>query len=418
MGLVERIIVFTQKLIFSAEFKEFARVNPSDFTRIRKMSFEELMVCMLMSFKCTTQSAIRRFFKDLCKGMAMKQQSFSEARQKIRPEAFYALFRLAAREMGSQCRETWHNYRVLANDGSKIALPADGFLLGHFGGIGRNAKSPTAQASICYDVLNDIVIDADIAPLDHGERTLALAHVENCKLVLPEGEKKLFIYDRGYPSFDLIGALEEAGLKYVMRVKKKFNLDVDAQSKPDGYVWLKQCDKRIHVRVIKFCLDSGEEEVLLTNITDRRLGKNAFKKLYFMRWPVETKYDIVKNKLEVENFSSRTVEGIRQDFFATMYLVNVAAAAKHDAKDEIDAARRDKENKYEYQANTNELIGILKDRLVLALTEGDPARQSELIRNIVSEVAQSVVPKRVNRSVPRNPIPRSAKFHHNSRSNC
>ena len=134
--------------------------------------------------------------------------------------------------------------------------------------------------------------------------------------------------------------------------------------------------------------------------------------------PVETKFDLVKNKLEVENFTARTVEGIKQDFFATMYLVNVAAAAKRDAKAEIDNARKDKDNKHQYQANSNELIGILKDRLISALTEEDPEKQAALINDIVKEVEQSVVPKRPNRSVPRNPHPRKSKFHHNSKSNC
>jgi len=69
-----------------------------------------------------------------------------------------------------------------------------------------------------------------------------------------------------------------------MRVKSKFNSDIDAQTETDSYVWLEQGGERIHVRVIKLELDSGETEMLATNITDKRLGKKAFKKLYFMRW--------------------------------------------------------------------------------------------------------------------------------------
>lgn len=417
MGLVEKNIQLTTKLVNCIEFKEFSRVNPNDFTRTRKMNFEELIFCMLMSFKGTTQSAIRRFFKDLSKGISMKQQSFSEARYKIKAEAFIRLFMLTVTAMLPECRNTWHSYRVFAVDGSKITLPADSALLAHFGGLGPGAKSPSAQGSICYDVLNDIVVDADIAPLECNERTLAMAHIDNCCSLLPD-EKKLMIFDRGYPSFELIYALETTGMHYVMRVRKKFNVNIDAQTKSDGFVWLEQGNKRIPVRVIKFILDSGEEEVLITNITDKRLGKNAFKKLYFLRWSSETKYDLVKNKLEIENFTARTVEGIRQDFFATMYLTNIAAAAKHDAKAEIEEARKDKDNKHEYQANTNELIGILKDRLVLAFTEDDPDKQAALISEIVKEIEQSVVPKRMNRSKPRNKNPRKSKFHHNKKSNC
>jgi hypothetical protein len=319
MRISEKVIGLSSDEVHSGEFRDFAKKRSSDFTRKRKMSFEELVLFMLMSFKCTAQSALRRFFKDLGKGVKMKQQSFSEARYKIRVEAFIRLFLLTAEAMLPECRKTWHNYRVLAIDGSKITLPDDKALLEHFGGCGEGAKSPAAQASVLYDVLNDIVVDAGIVPLNKGERKLALAHINNCQNLMLD-EKKLIIFDRGYASFELISALEERAMHYVMRVKKKFNKDIDAQTKSDGYVWLEQGGKRIHVRVIKFTLDSGEEEVLITNITDKRLGKNAFKKLYFMRWPVEIKYDVVKNKLELENFTTRTAEGIRQDFFAAMYL--------------------------------------------------------------------------------------------------
>ncbi len=39
-------------------------------------------------------------------------------------------------------------------------------------------------------------------------------------------------------------------------------------------------------------LPSGKIETLITNLFD--LDKSAFKALYFKRWPVEIKYDIVK----------------------------------------------------------------------------------------------------------------------------
>ena len=127
---------------------------------------------------------------------------------------------------------------------------------------------------------------------------------------------------------------------------------------------------------------------------------------------------MVKNKLQIENFTSRTTEGIEQDFYAAMYLTNVAAAAAIDAQSEIEDSRKEKNNKYEYKANTNELIGILKDRLVLAITYDEPSKQAAAIQSIVDEIKGSVIPKRIGRSIPRNPCPRKVKFHHNQRVNC
>ena len=411
--LAERI----KNAIYSSIFKEMARKRPEDFTRDRKMPFEELIIFMITSLKCSTASALRRFFVNLGMSIYISQQSVSEARAKVKVEAFVHLYEVSAATMTEYSSKNWHGYRVYGIDGSKIALPTDKKLLKHFGALGKDKTAPTAQASILYDVLNDIIADAAIVPMTTDERTLAKKHLIACEKLTPD-VKKLIIFDRGYASFELIEMLESMGFQYVFRVKRTFNKDVDSQAKPDGYVWLKQGEKRIHVRVIKFMLDSGEQELLVTNITDRRLGKNAFKKLYFMRWPVEIKYDIVKNKLQLENFNTRTVEGIQQDFFATMLLSNFVAAAAIDVQKDIENERKDKGNKYQYKANLNEVVGILKDRLVYALIQDSPDEQAAIIDSIQEEIKHYVTPVKPNRSVVRNKSPRQCKFQHNQKANC
>ena len=417
MKLSQQLAEQLSSKIFGKKFKDSARKRVEDFTRKRGMSFEELILYMLTSLKCSTASSLRRFFVTIGVSLCIAQQSFSEARQKVKVEAFIELFETTVDPMLKHGTNTWHGYRVLAIDGSKISLPADKKVLAYYGGLGKDKTAPTAQASILYDVLNDIIVDASIEPMTTDERTLAIKHLSAYVKLCTSG-KKLVIFDRGYPSFELIELLESKGFTYVMRVKSKFNNDIDSQTKTDGYVWLKQGDKRIYVRVIKFLLDSGEEEVLITNIADKRLGKNAFKKLYFMRWSVEIKYDIVKNKLQLENFNTRTIEGIQQDFYATMLLSSFAAACAIDVQDEIEEARKDKGNKYQYKANINELIGVLKDRLVLALIQDSPEEQSVKMQLILDEIKRYVTPIKPNRSTPRNKSPRKCKHHHNRKANC
>jgi hypothetical protein len=419
MILSYKLAGLTKQLVHNnGEYRNLAKKRPKDFTRNRIMPFGELIIFMLMSHKNSTATALRRFFRDIGKEtVTMTQQSLSEARKKVTVQAFTCLFRLTVDAMTEDCTKKWHNYRVYAIDGSKITLPADSSLRSHYGALGKDRTVPTAQASILYDVLNDIVCDAAIEPLSTDERTIAKKHIKAVDS-LAANDSKLIIFDRGYPSFELIELLESKGLSYVMRVKSKFSKDIDSQASQDGYVWLEQNGKRIHVRVVKFALDSGETETLITNITDKRLGKNAFKKLYFLRWPVETKYDIVKNKLQLENFNTRTVEGIEQDFFAAMYLTNFAAATLIDVQSDIETARTGKNNKYRYKANMNELIGILKDRLVFAIAQDDPDMQVAMIDSILNEVRRNVVPIRPKRHVPRNNASRNSKFHHNQKANC
>jgi hypothetical protein len=411
-----KIVYSTNNLINTVEFKNRSRTKAIFFTRTRKMNFKEVVLYMLNSYNCSTQCGLRRFFASLRNQLPMKQQSFSEARKKIKASAFLEVFKLSVDVLSKSCKSTWHGLSVFAIDGTKIALAQDEVLLKHYGGTGANASSPTAQGSILYDILNDIIYDASITPLSVDERTLAIRHIKRVLASMPN-KKMLIIFDRGYPSFELIQILEELGIKYLMRVKTKFNNDIDAQKEPDGYVRLAKDGEFLDVRVIKFTLDSGELEMLITNLDDGRLGVNAFKKLYYMRWPIETKYDIVKNKLQLENFTSRTIKGVQQDFYTSMYLANVAAAAAHDAQPKVDAARLGKNNKYEYSVNINELIGILKDRFIAALLIDSDEERTKVIENILNEIASNVVPNRPNRSVKRNPNPRKTKFHHNQKVN-
>jgi hypothetical protein len=137
-----------------------------------------------------------------------------------------------------------------------------------------------------------------------------------------------------------------------------------------------------------------------------------------MRWPIETKYDIVKNKLELENFNTRTIEGIEQDFYATMFLANFAASCAIDVQEEINKESNNKGNKYQQKANMNELIGILKDRLVLALIQDTPQEQAEMIDSILDEIKRHTTQIKPNRSTPRNNPTQTRRFYHNRKSNC
>jgi hypothetical protein len=109
------------------------------------------------------------------------------------------------------------------------------------------------------------------------------------------------------------------------------------------------------VRVLKFRLPGAETETLISSLKDSRYRIKRFKELYFKRWPIETKYDEVKKKLEVENFSGILADNIRQDFYAAVTLGNIAGEG----------------NKWKYHVNVNHEIGVLKDRLILMLLEDD-----------------------------------------------
>jgi hypothetical protein len=306
----------------------------------------------------------------------------------------------------------------MAIDGTKIQLPDDSKLREHFGTMGRGKTAATGQASALYDVVNKMLIDVQLKPMQIDERSLAFGHILELS-AMPSFGKECIIFDRGYASFEMLKDLSELNIRYVMRLKRRFNSEIDQLELGDHYITLHhdgQAD--IRVRVIKFVLPSGEVETLISDIPDENMGIDAFKDLYFMRWPIETKYDEIKNKLEVENFSGRTVNSIMQDFFVTMYMANAISVAYWESQPIIEESRKLKDNTYNYHVNVNHAIGTFKDRFILAVLFPDPSLREKKIERILSLLTKHPVPTRPKRSRPRNKSPRKSKFHHNRKSNC
>jgi len=370
--------------------------------------------------KESSQTALDRFFAKNGEDTSMSQQAFSLARKKIKWEAFLELFIITVNihyRIHMEEINRWKGFRIHAIDGIKLSLPNDPPLRKYFGTSGAGNTSPTAQASMLYDILNNLVVDAQIEPTSTDERTLAQKHINQLtKLESFEEWKELILFDRGYASFELINELLEKKIHFLMRVRAKFSTEIDELSYGNHKIELKQGEKSIPLRVIKFRLDSGEDETLITDLGKKYKGIQTFKALYFKRWPIETKYNEIKNKLEVENFSGRLVDNIRQDFYATMVITNLAVDFINEAQEMVDEDQKGKENKYEYKINVNQTIGVLKDRLIQTICEEDHKKRMEMFDEITRALESKIIPIRPNRSLPRTR--RKAKFHHNHKSNC
>ena len=339
----------------------------------------------------------------------MTQQALSKARSHFDHSPLESIFRdLVEQRYSSEHNiNLWHGYQIFAVDGSDVALPKMPGLVEAFGGTGRNADSPTAKISLLYDVLNDFVVDAVIGRAGASERDFALGHMEKLRDIRP-GVEKLLIFDRGYPSAALIHELDVQGLHFLMRVKSKWNREIDETTAADSLVKVNEVTT---IRVVKFQLPSGETETLVTNLFNLTLEE--FPALYFKRWAIETKYDVVKNKLALENFTGYSENVILQDFWAVMYLANLATVAKDEANAIAQKERADKKNKYTYAPNMNQVVASLKDHLVEACFAKSEEERTRRVGIILMEIKKSVVPIRPNRSVKRPSNPRKAKFHHN-----
>lgn len=407
----------TQLLVESEQFLQQSRLKETYFTRNRNMNFKELIYFMLTLVRQSTQTALDRYFDKIGKSESMSQQAFSTARHKISFQPFKQLFEMTAKLSYEGYYDTWNGYRVSAIDGSHINLPNLPKIRQEFGVRGTHGVLAVAQASVLYDVFNHVILDADLMPRTVDERTLALKHLMSLEK-LGEKEKELLLCDRGYPSYELFDKLKEQNIRFVMRVQRSFNKDIDEQQQSDGLVSISRNKKTYLLRVIKFDLPSGEKEMLITDLFDNTLSVEDFSWLYFKRWGIETLYNIIKNHMELENFSGKTPTAIKQDFFATLYLANIVEAAAWDSTETIKQQRQYKDNKYEYQTNKNYSFGVLKDKFILAVIEPDPQIRAHKVSQILKRIVKSVTPVKPGRSILRPAKPRSSKFHHNMKSNC
>ena len=64
-------------------------------------------------------------------------------------------------------------------------------------------------------------------------------------------------------------------------------------------------------------------EHLATNLSKEELSSKEAEELYFGRWSIEKSFDIIKNKVKIENFTSHKVIGVEQDFYSQMFLYNI-----------------------------------------------------------------------------------------------
>jgi phosphoenolpyruvate carboxylase len=103
----------------------------------------------------------------------------------------------------------------------------------------------------------------------------------------------------------------------------------------------------------------------------------------------------LKNKLQIENFSGYTTIAIEQDFYASIYLNNIAAGFKYDIQNSKEIKKQ--VTKYTYKINENILIGKLKNRLIKAILSDDEAYTDKIIDRLIKEIGRNIIPIRPNR---------------------
>lgn len=386
----------------SKDTLEAAKLRENAFTRKRKMSFANALSFLLDMRKTTLQTRLNLYFKITESGDPISQQAFSKLRMNFDHSPFEKMVREAvkAEYSGEYELPIFQGYYVLAVDGSYLQLPRTDELRQEYGvrgGSKATGKQPSAGVSVLYDVLHGWPLDPIITHTDMNERKECEKHIRFLCDTLPHiASKSILTIDRGYPSLDLFAKLQTSNLKFVARCSTASMSQITSAPIGESIVTLKN---GVTVRVVKFELPSGEIETLATNLFD--FPAERIIELYALRWGIETAYFRLKRELSVEKFSGKTPNAIRQDFWASMVLMQAVAVFQNDADEAVRERQKDKSVKHQNRARTSDLIITLRDRFIFAVLCDRPMLLVAEMEDIIKTMARAVSPLRPGRSYQR-----------------
>jgi hypothetical protein len=407
-------IEVSRKLLNDDDFRARHRTSDRFFTRCRKLTFVVMILLLLRKSAKSIQSVVNEFF--LLLGIeSVTGAAFSRARAHIRHTAFIELNEKAVVEVmyrdGQYLR--YKRFRMLAIDGSKIRLPETQEINEAFGQITyTNGQEDAikgchtyAQGSVLYDVLNHIAIEARLGRGTDYEVDLAIQHLDKTQ----EGD--LIIADRGYASYFFLARLHQAGRDFVVRCSSGSFQAAQAMFSGQGpasqQVTLTApqtkkelialgLPKHLTVRFVRVLLETGEYEVLVTSLLDEVEYPSAdFKEIYWLRWGVETFYGVAKTRLQLENFTGKTVESIQQDFYATIYITGLESILTDPAEKQLSQ----RNTQHVYHVNKVVSFNVIKNEVIdLLYHESD---LDVLLKKLTRLFLKNPSCTRKNRKVPR-----------------
>jgi hypothetical protein len=413
----QQVVNTTKKLLKDEEFKAHHRTSPKVFLRERKLTFSLVILLIMQKTMKSLQLLLNEVFGQLDLDPATNS-AFTQARHHLQHTAFIELNQKAivAEYYHDETYQRYQGFRLLAIDGAKIRLPDSREIQEAFGTIkttnGKDnqiiGKHAHGLASVCYDVLNRIVIDSQLGGAHAYEVELAVKH-------LPATQTHdLLLLDRGYASYRWLATNIQQQRYFVVRCSagsfkpaRQMLTGLGANSQivdltPSLAQRLLMAGLKLpsvlRVRFVRVVLPNGDFEVLVTNLLDESsFPTSSFGQLYHLRWGVETLYGVVKTRLQLENFSGLTAESVRQDFYATIFITNLESVLTEDATTQLE--KKTSKNRHPQQVNQAVSFNAIKN-YVIALFYLEN-RSEEILRQLTQLFLTNPSSVRRQRSVPR-----------------
>ena len=409
----------------------FVKDPARDFTRERKLPLREVISVLLCMEGGSLTGELLRYFG--CSQHTASSSAFIQQRQKINEYAFPSLFDLFIRNTDKD--SLYKGYRLLAADGSDIQIPTDSkHADSYFPGTNGQAPYSLLHLDAVYDLLQHTYIDAAVCGRrDWNEKGVLCNMVDRSSIA-----KALIIADRGYESYNLMAHIQEKGWKYLIRIKDiqssgiASGLDLPDRDEFDlwfhfhftkrqtaearqllkdkqKYKWIpathpfdflpltsKKRDPLslyyLPFRVVRFKISDSSYETVITNLDESEFPPNELKRLYGMRWGIETSFRELKYTVGLLHFHAKKVENITQEIFARLIMYNFTELITSHVV--IQKPNR----KYPYKANFSVAVQVCRQFLLGNISPPD----------VEATISKNVSVTRTGRSNPRNMVVKHA----------
>ena len=330
--------------------------NPGkDFTRNRKLSFENVVKLII----CMGGNSI---YKELLESQGYDfntatTSAFIQQRDKILHFAFEYLFHEFTQSRTQA--KLFKGYRLFAVDGSELPIATNPNDLSTYYKTRENARGYNLlQLNAMYDLLNKIYSDIYILPSKlQNEKKALCSMIDRSRIK----EKSIIVADRNFEGYNNFAHIEQKGWFYVIRVKDiesragilsglnlnesgEFDVQVnriltrkqtnEIKAQPEIYKYI--CTTStfdfldlhtnkfypISFRVVRVKLDNGSYESIITNLDAVEFPACVIKKLYAMRWGIETSFRELKYTVGLTSFHAKKQEYIIQEIFGRLIMYN------------------------------------------------------------------------------------------------
>lgn len=393
----------------------------SDFTRDRKLAFDDVIMIILSMAGCPIREELLDYFDyDI---NTATSSAFVQARAKVLPEAFEQLLHLF--NNAYPCTETYKGYRLIAVDGSDLNIPYDPQ---DRTTLHKNQHKACSLYHInaAYDILNNRYVDLIVQGNTNNYEQKAMWTMAER---FPE-KKTIFIADRNYPTWNNMEHIIRSGKYFLIRTKdihsfnsllrkfglpdSEFDMDIHTTLTTNLTMSLKYPDKfrflstsstfdffdaenpfyDVSYRVVRFKLDGTDDyECIITNLSRNEFSVEDIKYLYGLRWQEEISFRHLKYSADLSAVHARKRSSILQEIWARAILYNFSFIIIQELA-KRKAGRKRKKRKYEYVINKTRAIHLIRDLLLKRKGGSSPPDLEGLISN-------EILPLRPGRSDPR-----------------